>query len=270
MTFVDIHRSQSLFADAIIRSRDAMQEIIRENFNSQTLRTLLTPKFRTSKPNTVMALSKSTHEPVEVRYNIRKNNNYASITIFPQERKDKVLGRKDYFFITDSDGNKKISPGYMTSNEEECIKADVMGIGIIEYMLQIKDAIENGIKSIPVKSMAKATLFNIKMGFLPVPQLKEVHTLDEIKSIINAMIKYSGDIGAENYTPIVVSEGTSHFLDINTTQCLADIRQIKKKQQKSRTRPELEGGLIKMNLDGENYEIWKKLISGETVFESVI
>lgn len=62
------------------------------------------------------------------------------------------------------------------------------GSRVIEDAIQIETALKNGIKVIPRKSMAKATLYHTKMGFLPTPNLAEVKDWGDVSDLMQELI----------------------------------------------------------------------------------
>ena len=248
------------------KSEEAMQELSNEGLNSETLKAIFMPNFKPKNPGRMMAVStKVPSQPVEVGYKINQNGKYVTIKIFSNEPQKELLGQKQFLISQDRKGRPLMLNGCMSSEEEACKKAGVKGIGIIEDILQVKCAIENGINKIPCYSRAKATLFHIKMGFKPNQWLEEINSLFDIERIMKGIIYERGsDVSPKHYTPIIVSKGSKqkkYFLDTNTTQCIANIRQIKENYKKGITngpRPFLEGVGIDMTLEGENYDFWKR------------
>lgn len=255
--------------DAIRCSKGAMQELSRENFNSETLRTLLSPAFTPKHPNCVMAISTTNPlQPVEVAYKISQNYDEVILDIFPKGSEDIILGQKIYFLDTGYKGKMFMKSGYMSSDKKACKEAGVKGIGILERILQIKEAIKYGIDRIPCNSYARAVLFHIKTGFTPIPRLRRIFSMYGADKVLEELIHRLGsDIMPENYTPIIVSEGLfnkAYYIDVNTTQCIAAMRQIKQDLAKGicdeAERPFTRGQCIDLVLEGKNFDIWKKML----------
>ena len=252
-------------AELMQKSEEARQEIARESFNSETLKTLCSPGFRTQKPNCLMAVStQNPNSPVEVCYRKTQENDVVNIDIFLNGRDKLILGTKSYVVETDNNGNMIMKSGSMHSDEDACEKAGVKGIGILERIIQINDAIANGIKSIPCMSYARAVLFHLKTGFLPVPKLTEIKTLYDLDTIMAKKTKYVGsDIDPKNYTPIIVSKDGKYYLDENTTQCVASLRQILQNYKAGYSdgvRPFIRGRCVELVLEGKNFDFWKRLL----------
>ena len=250
--------------ELVQKSQEALQELSRESFNSETLRTLFMPEFKPKNPNCVMAVSTSTPgKPVEVSYKIcHKNDGVVTIDLYTQKPENALLGQKLYLIDTDAEGKMIMKSGDMTSNEEACKAAGVKGIGILERMLQIKDAIEKGIEKIPCYSRAKATLFHLKTGFTPVQELTQVDSLYELDKVMEKLQKGAYDTFSRTFTPIIIEKDEKYFLDENTTLCLAYLRQIKENYAKGLggIRPFISGPIVELELVGENYNKWKQMI----------
>lgn len=258
--------ASSPFAEAMLRSKEALNELSGESFNSGILKTLMSPEFKPKNPNCMMAVSAAKpYRPVEVGYTLEQDGRFVALDIFTKD--DVILGQKTYTKGIDRDGNMKMGSLHMSSDEQACEMAGVKGIGTIERILQIRDAIQEGITKIPCTSYAKAVLFHLKMGFLPVPELKRVNTMSEVDKLIKEMTERpSAGISPQNYTPIIVSKGKSnpeYFLDVNTTECLADLRQIKQdyiNHPECGVRPSIKGQCVEMLLEGQNFETWRDII----------
>ena len=256
------------FQEVICRSKTAMQELAGENFNSETLRMLLSPAYKSKHPNCVMAISKSKpYHPVEVAYKISEVDSEVMMDIFPKDSPNVVLGQKIYYLGIDDKGKMIMKSGFMSSDDELCKQAGVRGIGTLERILQVKEAIKNGITRIPCYSYARATLYHLKMGFTPVPDLKRIYSMYSIKKILEDLIHRPGsDVFPENYTPIVVTKGIfnkEYYLDVSATQCLATMRQIKQDLAKGlcdeANRPVTHGQGVQLVLEGKNFNIWKQM-----------
>lgn len=254
-------------AELIQRSKEAMQEISNENFNSETLRTLFTTDFKPKTPRHMMAISTTQpQKPVEVGYKIyARSDSMVSIDVFSKESEECLLGHKEYFLDSDKEGNRVMESGYMSSDKEACEKAGVKGIGTIENILQVIEAIKNGIRQIPRNSYARATLFHLKMGFTPVQQLEEIDSIRTLDTVLKRMTDYSAlDISSRNYTPIIVAKDGKYYLDENTTQCIANLRQIRQNYRNGlgdSVRPFIRGRGVTLELSGKNYDIWKDMIA---------
>ena len=178
------------------------------------------------------------------------------------------MGKKQFAMITNQDGKKEMRSRCMLSSYDACKRAGVKGIGTIEDILHIMYAVKNGIKSIPRYSYAKSTLFHLKMGFTPVQELWQINSLYDVEKFMKEMVDYSAmDIAPQNYTPIIVFKDGKYYLDKNTTQCIANLRQIKQNYDNGlgdSVRPFIRGQGVEMELTGKNYDIWKRII--ETLF----
>lgn len=270
LTNTDKQVCKSIFEKEISKlmqqSEDAMRELSNESLNSETLKAIFMPNFRPQKPGQIMAVStKLPNKPVEVGYEINKNGQMVTIDIFSKGPNIKQLGHKFFSILKNSKDIPVMFNGCMVSYEDACRKAGVKGIGILQDLLQVKCAIENGINKIPCYSRAIATLFHVKMGFKPVQWLEQIHSLGDIEKIIKRVTNDPcSRIAPKHYTPIIISKGANekeYFLDTNTTQCIANIRQIKENLSNGIKEPyevyfDVNG--VDMILEGENYDFWKR------------
>jgi len=259
------------FGELIKNSKIAMHEMAEENFNSQTLRTLFSPDFRPQNPGCMMAVStQNPGKPVEIAYKKTtemgaNSEEWGTLDFFTKEAEENLLGKSQYLVKTNPKGKKEMIHLYISSEEEACKKAGIKGIGIIEDILHIKEAIGNKVESLPCTSYAKSVLFHLKMGFRPVQELKKVYTPYGIEDVMKESLKYS-NISSKNYTPILVSKGLfnkEYFLDVNASKCASSLRQIKQNYADglcNDMRPYVNGQCVKMVLDGENFNIWKNMI----------
>ncbi len=252
---------------AIQKSAEALQELSIENMSSETLRAYYMPNFKPKTDGHLMAISAGhPNQPVEVGYRINNDAGLIKVDIFTTGNEETILGTK-CFYVTDKNGKMEMCNGSMASDEDACKQVGVKGIGTLEDILQVKYAIENGINRIPSYARAYSTLFHLKMGFKPLPLLERIQSLGDVEKIISKMINEPGStISSRHYTPIIVSKGTGkkeYFLDTNTTQCIANIRQIKDDYKKGLccgARPFIQGRGVDMTLEGDNFSIWKQMI----------
>jgi len=262
---------QTNFAEAVIIAKAAVEEIKRECFSSKTLKTLMcNQKFKTTKPNSVMAISSVNNEPIELSYNIASSNNgERCINIFSPTNEKLKFGNKT-FSIKRTINGWKMKSGSMSSREETCKEQGIKGIGILEDKIQIAEALKMGIKSIPRLSVPDATLFHVRMGFLPKPELRRIRTQEHLQKILNSIKEYSSDLEDKHITPIIVCKrgifGNKYYIDTNATQCLANIRAIKSRVGSDYSQARhlhMNSDFVDLELSGENLQKWKKLISGE-------
>lgn len=257
--------------DALVqKSQEAVKEISREQFNSETLKALFMPEFKPKTPDCVMAVSTTKpSKPVEVAYKMLEEENdgtkIITLDLYSKKPENTLLGKKLYLIDTDAEGKLVMKSGSMSSEEEACKQAGVKGIGMLEKMLQIKDAIERGIDKIPCYSRARATLFHLKSGFTPVPELKEISSQYRLDKAMKELNDCAYDTYSRNFTPIIVKKDGKYYLDENTTLCLAYLRQIKENYAKGLgegVRPFISGRIVELELAGENFNKWKQMIEG--------
>ena len=260
------------------KSQMAMRELTAESFNSKTLKTFFTEDaYKTTKPNTVIVQSRATEKPVEIVYecihNISKKFEDFTFSFFrPNDKssrvamKDFVIERSFFPFL-----KPKFDCGLMQTNVE-----DFVGLGVRADELQVKEAISKGVSKISRMSTPKATLYHVRMGYLPKPELVRVRSSREIMSQIFKMTQFS-DIDRKFYTPIIVVKkglfGPRYYIDTNTTQAIANIRHI---NYVSCGNPLIAKGMhfssdhIRMELSGKNFDTWRRMIDGTYDFSTEV
>lgn len=267
-----IKNRRSFFIDAVKASENALQELRQEAFNSKTLETLFYDRrYRAVEPNTCLVQSSATHEPVKLYISKHKD-------CCKYEQKQRDIYRINIFEIDDSfclnkAGYKKFS--ILNYNNKKAMEFGQMnsfsekykGIGIREDEIQIKEALDNDIKSVERESFVSAILYHLKMGFTPVQKLFRVRSKKGIDELLSKLKSRSPEIPMENYTPIIVQKkgvfGTKYYFDENTTQAVGALRTVKEKMT-GNIRPEKmqDSQLIDLELSGENLEKWRKMLAG--------
>lgn len=258
-------------------SKAAMRELLAERFNSKTLKNFYSnDEFVSTKPNTVIVQSRETGKPVEIVYEFFKDKVGPFVDSFIYDFYRKVgdvcnIGSKDFqikklFFGL---GKSKVQTGMMHSNAD-----DLVGIGIRQDELQIREAIKRGVKKIPRHSTQRAVLYHVRMGYMPKPKLVRIRHPQRIKVEMEKLLKLSPEVNPEFFTPIIVEKkglfGTRYYLDTSTTQAIANIRQIKlmsKGDPLRAKRIRFKADHIEMELSGDGLETWKQMIAGTHVFK---
>ena len=255
---------------AVKTSEKLLETFKRENvFNSKTLHEMFSPKF-TSETKAIYAKSKTSEEPVEV-FIKNDSKSHGMVTDFVYNIFDKNynhIGLKT-FQVVDSPSQRIGS--YMKPGRMENSQCGIAGLGVIEDAIQIETALQHGIKKIPRDSAARATLFHTKMGFLPKQELVEIKTADDILDLLKDIIKKSPDIKPKNYKPIIVQKDGKYFLDINTTQALASVREIKERllQDGGYRLEKLNAAGIDLELSGEELNTWKKILKNHSFLDKI-
>lgn len=243
-----------------INSMRTFENFKRENvFNSGTLKEMFSPKYiyRGRKPDTVLVKSLKTGKPVEIYIKRDKGCEVYSYAYYFFDKAKNFVGEK-YFSI--SDDNRMLT-GYMSSMASELYS----GIGIREEELQIKEALKHGIDYIPRSAVGGATLYHTKMGYLPVVNdLLEVKSENEVNRCMRGIKRKSQDLNPDNLVPIIIEKDGHYYIDVSTTQAVANVREIKQRLSSSDyTIKELEFLRLEgvgMSLSGEQFEYWKNLV----------
>ncbi len=258
-------------------SKTAMRELLAERFNSKTLKTFYSnDEFVSTKPNIVIVQSRETGKPVEIFYEFFKDKIGHFVDDFTYNFYRKVgdingIGTKDFQIRAPflGIGKPKFEAGMMYSNTD-----DLIGIGIRQDELQIREAIKRGVKKIPRHSTQRAVLYHVRMGYLPKPKLIRIRHPQKIKVEMEKLLKLSPEVNPEFFTPIIVEKkglfGTRYYLDTSTTQAIANIRQIKlmsKGDPLRAKRIRFKADHIEMELSGDGLETWKRMLNGTHVFK---
>lgn len=261
----------------IAASKSAMRELLAERFNSKTLKTFYSnDEYISTKPNTVIVQSKITGKPVEIFYEFTKQKCSDFIDslvfgFFKSSDDNWSLGYKDFLIKRPilGLGKPRFMSGLMSSNADHLV-----GIGIRQDELQVREALKRGVKKIPRFSTPKATLYHVRMGYMPKQKLVRIRRPQKIKVEMDKLLKVAPDVKPEFFTPIIVEKkglfGTRYYLDVNTTNAIANIRQIKYMID---GKPILaksirfSGEHIEMELSGEGLETWKRMLDGTYTFK---
>ena len=150
--------------------------------------------------------------------------------------------------------------GYMSSDAHTLYG----GLGVREEEFQIRIALENGINVIPRSALGPATLYHVKMGYLPrTDDLIGVNSEIDVNSHMNEIMQRSPDIKQDNFTPIIVKGGNKYYIDVNLTQTIANVKEIKSRLAEGETKKDINNLKIDgvpMSLSGKEFEYWKNLI----------
>lgn len=259
--------------NAVEISKNAVQELKKEQFNSKTLNTLFyDERFVSKNKDTTIVISRETGEPVKVYKDIFVENmqtrvngttTYCDLVLYSDEAKNHGIGSKK-FRIENYSKNSRMAAGYMQNFDK-----DLIGLGIREDEYQIETAIERGFKSIPRISYPQALLYHLKMGFTPVQKLIRVRTEEKVNSLLKETANQARTIKNENFTPVIVERkglfGKRYYFDENTTLALAYLRTIRANlANKTTSRPDVINGTnIDLELTGENLQKWADMLSGK-------
>lgn len=265
------------FSNYIAASKSAMRELLAERFNSKTLKTFYSnDEFVSTKPNTVIVQSRETGKPVEIVYEFFKDKAGHFVDSFTYDFYRKAgekfgIGSKDFqikrlFFGL---GKPKFEPGMMHSNAD-----DLVGIGIRQDELQIREALKRDVKKIPRHSTQRAVLYHVRMGYMPKPKLVRIRHPQKIKVEMEKLLKLSPEVKPEFFTPIIVEKkglfGTRYYLDTSTTQAIANIRQIKLMSEGDPLcvkRIRFRADHVEMELLKDGLETWKRMLEGTHTFK---
>ena len=255
---------------AVKTSEKLLESFKKENvFNSKTLHEIFSPKF-TLDAKAIYARSKTTGNPVEI-FIENKTTTDGRTTEYIYNIFDKNytrIGKKS--FKIEAHPNPRIGT-HMIPGSMENTPCDIAGLGVIEDALQIETALRHGIKVIPRESASKATLFHTRMGFLPSQNLVEIKSYDDVWDILKDIMKNSPDIKLKNYKPIIIERDGKYFLDINTTQAQASVREIKERllQEGSYRLENLEAVGTDLELSGEELNFWENLLRKHSFLDKI-
>lgn len=251
-------------------SQKIIKAFKKENvFNSKTFNAIMDKDWGKGS-KAICAKSKTTGKPVD---------------IFVKDKSVTIGGCTNYYYTLYDKSGKKIGsksfgielrPDSKAGNEMhygvmENTPCDIAGAGVIEDAIQIETALKNGIKVIPRKSMAKATLYHTKMGFLPTQNLAEVKDWGDVSDLMQELIQYSPDIKIRNYKPIIIKKNGKFYLDLNTTQAHANAREIKSRLAKDGGYrvEDLKALGTDMELSGDELKVWKNKLANKSFLDKI-
>ena len=254
---------------AVKTSEKLIETFKRENvFNSRTLHELFSPQF-VSDTKAIYAKSKTSGKPIRI-FIENETNARGRVTDYIYNIFDVnhvKVGSKTFQIEVMPD----LSRTHMIPGSMENVPCGIAGLGVIEDALQIETAIKHGIRVIPRESAAKATLFHTRMGFLPKQNLVEIKSRDDVLDILKDIIKDSPDIKIKNYKPIIIQKDGKYFLDINATQAQANVREIKERlaEAGSYRLEKLNAVGSELELSGEEFEIWEKMLAKHSFLDKL-
>lgn len=274
-----------IFADtgylknALMVSNEAVKELKRESFNSETLRTLFYDKrFQSDKEGVTRVLLRETGEPAEVRIEVETDKKMkvqsgkvvSYYDVFVYKNNGDKIGKKT-FYIEHKSKRKKMKQGYMESRDN-----DYIGLGIREDQKQIETAFEEGIDYIPRTSYPEALQYHLKMGFTPIQHLRRVRCKADVEKMLSDILDEVDDFTREKVTPVIAEKrglfGKRYFLDENTTLALTYLRTVKEffLNNKNVPRPKsIEGDNVELELKGDNLKVWRNILSGKPMFDGI-
>ncbi len=235
--------------------------------NSATLKEMFSPEYtrKGQKPNTFLVKSLKTNKPVEVFWEDRglRHGEKRLYDYYFFDRKNHLIGEKCFCIqplSAPSTTGREMVAGYMSSDTNNIYS----GLGVREEELQIKRALENDINIIPRSSLGPATLYHLKMGYLPkTDELLAVNSENEVNYHMNDIMRNSPDIRKDNFIPIIKKEGSKYYIDVNLTQAVANVKEIKNRLAEGETIKEI-GNLniegVPLTLSGKEFDYWKNLI----------
>lgn len=278
--FMQISSVKNYFNNAVKISNEALKELEKERFNSDTLKTLFYDKrFLSDEKAKTFVQSRQNGEPVKIYVDffadtpfIDKKNRivkFYDIKLYDDIAKEIPVATK-HFRLERSGKTLKMQPGYMESNSD-----DYIGLGIREDQMQIETAIEKGLSNVPRTSYPEAILYHLKMGFTPVKRLIRVKNQGDVETFIKNIMRHSSMTEKDSITPIIVSKrslfGKRYYYDENTTLTVAYLKKIKENLLcKKNMRPDsIEGALVGLELVGDNLQVWKNMLSGKPMFDGI-
>ena len=275
---MEIKYLQNLF----IESKKIYANFKKENvFSSPTLKEMFSSKYiyKGEKPNTYLVKSLQTNKPVQIHANYTHSEGISCIpNIFSDTHEYKFYDESKnpvgyHFFYIYNNINKKNNSKYMPTGYMKADNEMYKGIGIREDEIQIKMAIDNNIKYIPRSSVGPATLFHVKMGFLPVTDdLIEVKSEFDVNRYMKGLGRGSKDIKPKNFIPIITKKDGRYFIDISKTQAAANVAEIKERLAEGYSHRDLdflEMDGLPLALSGKEFEYWKNLISNAYLPENL-
>lgn len=143
------------------------------------------------------------------------------------------------------------------------------GVGIRLDQMHIERALQLGVDSIPRESLAKATLYHTKMGFVPIEKkLVQLKSINQVKNFTEEEFCYKAkSIPLNEFEPVIVQKGRKFYIDVNKTQTLTNLKMCKRQIEKTGFRRilYLDSTYTNLTLSGQELLRWKQIIKGHEI-----
>lgn len=263
--------TKSKLSDLAKKSVERIKSVEEENvFHSKTLEELFTEKYdyKGSEPDLIYVKNLLTNEPEAVRVKIEIKPN-KKFTFFQElymlfDNNGTKIGQKDFSYRRMPDGKY-----VMYSGEMDNFSKIYGGVGIRLDQMHIERALQLGVDSIPRESLAKATLYHTKMGFVPIEKkLVQLKSINQVKNFTEEEFCYKAkSIPLNEFEPIIVQKGRKFYIDVNKTQTLTNLKMCKQQIEKTGFRRilHLDSTYANLTLSGQELLRWKEIIKGHEI-----
>lgn len=252
-------------------SAERIKSVEEENaFHSKTLEELFTEKYdyKGSEPDTIYVKNLLTGEPEAVKVDIEikpdANFNFAQETYRLLDKEGHEAGKKNFSY-------RKMPGGryVMYSGQMDNFSKIYGGVGIRLDQMHIERALQLGVDSIPRESLAKATLYHTKMGFVPIEKkLVQLKSINQVKNFTEEEFCYKAkSIPLNEFEPVIVQKGRKFYIDVNKTQTLTNLKMCKRQIEKTGFRRilYLDSTYTNLTLSGQELLRWKEIIKGHEI-----
>lgn len=263
--------TKSKLSDLAKKSVERIKSVEEENvFHSKTLEELFTEKYdyKGSEPDLIYVKNLLTNEPEAVRVKIEIKPN-KKFTFFQElymlfDNNGTKIGQKDFSYRRMPDGKY-----VMYSGEMDNFSKIYGGVGIRLDQMHIERALQLGVDSIPRESLAKATLYHTKMGFVPIEKkLVQLKSINQVKNFTEEEFCYQAkSIPLNEFEPVIVQKGRKFYIDVNKTQTLTNLKMCKRQIEKTGFRRilYLDSTYTNLTLSGQELLRWKQIIKGHEI-----
>lgn len=236
---------------------------------SKTMEELLSDKFEYKglKPDTIYVKNLATGEPLEAKFvrSFKKMSDFIEEIIELFDSSGAKLGCKNFAY------SKKNGHYNMIAGDMQTFNYNLGGVGFRLDQLHIERALQLGINSIPRQSLPEASIYHLKMGFLPKETIMdEIKSINQVKNFTEEDFKIMAkSIPLSHYKPVIVQKGAKFYIDVNKTQLLTNIdecRNILHKNNGYRVLS-LDSGHTNLELSGQELEYWKSIIKQHPILE---
>lgn len=221
-----------------------------------------------SEPDTIYVKNLLTGEPEAVKVDIEikpdANFNFAQETYRLLDKEGNEAGKKNFSYRK-MPGGKYV----MYSGQMDNFSKIYGGVGIRLDQMHIERALQLGVDSIPRESLAKATLYHTKMGFVPIEKkLVQLKSINQVKNFTEEEFCYKAkSIPLNEFEPVIVQKGRKFYIDVNKTQTLTNLKMCKRQIEKTGFRRilYLDSTYTNLTLSGQELLRWKQIIKGHEI-----
>lgn len=244
-------------------------------FHSKTLFEMLgdTFQYKGGRPDTIYLKDAQTGGPVQAKVVVKSSpsktyENAVEETYTIVDEFGIPIGEKTFSIKRHKNGSFSMMSGQMDNFSKQ-----YLGVGIRLDQIQIERALQLGIKKIPRQSLAHATLYHTKMGFLPIEEdLLEIKHFKDLNKLVKQKFDVrTSEIKFTDIVPIIVQKGLRFFIDVNKTQAMTNLAECKRRIDRTGAYRlwSLDSYFSYLELSGKELKKWKQMLKGRTILDKL-